>query len=46
MSDLIQYITGGSTEFTPAVLVGLIVFLCIFDGLCGLVGAIIKGVKR
>ena len=30
MNDLIMFITNGSTEFTPAVMVGLIVFCMIF----------------
>lgn len=46
MNDIIQYITNGSSEFTPSVLVSLIVFLCIFDGLCGLIGNVVKGVRR
>lgn len=46
MNDLVNFITNGSEDFTPAVMVGLIVFCVIFDGLSSLVGEIIRGVKR
>lgn len=46
MSDIIQYITNGCNEFTPSVLISLIVFLCILDSLCDLVGSIVKGVVK
>lgn len=46
MNDLINYITQGADTFTPSVMVGLIVFCCILDSLCYLVGAFVKGVKR
>lgn len=46
MNDLIQYITGGAETFTPSVMVGLIVFLCILDSITALVGSVIKGVRR
>ena len=46
MNDLIMFITSGSTEFTPTVMVGLIVFCMIFDGICSLVGSVLKGVRQ
>ncbi len=46
MNDLIMFITNGSNEFTPAVMVGLIVFCMIFDGICSLVSSVIKGVHK
>ena len=46
MNDLINYITNGATEFTPDVMVGLIVFVVMFDGICSLIGAMLKGVRR
>lgn len=46
MNDIIQIITGGSKEFTPDVIVGLIVFCIIFDGFMMLVGNFVKGGKR
>lgn len=46
MNDLVQFITGGSETFTPAVMVGLIVFVYLADGLFTLVSSVLKGVKR
>lgn len=46
MNDLVMYITGGAETFTPSVMVGLIVFLMISDGIFTLVGSIVKGVRR
>ncbi len=46
MEEIIQFITGGSDSFTPSVMVGLIVFCIIFDGLCNMVAAILGGLKR
>lgn len=46
MDDLIQFITGGAETFTPAAIVGIIVFCSIFNGICYLVGAISGGVRR
>lgn len=46
MNELIQFITGGSTEFTPAVMVGLIVFCMICDGFFTLISSMVKGVRR
>lgn len=46
MEEIIQLITGGADTFTPAVMVGIIVFCIIFDGLCNMVSAVIGGVKR
>lgn len=34
MGDVIQFITSGQAEFTPDVIVGLIVFCMLFDSLC------------
>lgn len=45
MNDIINFITNGSTEFTPAVIVGLIVFCMIFDSLMMVIGNLVKGVK-
>lgn len=46
MNDIIQFITNGSKEFTPDVLVGLIVFCIIFDSLMMIIGNLAKGGKR
>ena len=46
MNDIIQFITGGADTFTPSVMVGLIVFLMISDGLFTLVSSAIKGVRK
>lgn len=46
MNDLIQFITGGAETFTPAVMVGLIVFVYLADGIFTLVSSILKGVRR
>ena len=46
MSSLINFITGGAETFTPAVLVGLFVFVSIWDGLCNLLSSFSKGVRR
>ena len=46
MNDLIMFITNGATEFTPEVMVRLIVFCIMFDGLMMLLGAMIKGVQK
>lgn len=46
MSDIIQYITNGCDEFTPSVLISLIVFLCVLDSICNLISAIIRGVTK
>lgn len=45
MNDLIYFITGGADTFTPAVMVGLIVFCLILDSLSLLVSTIL-GVTR
>ena len=45
MNDIINFITNGSTEFTPDVIVGLIVFCMIFDSLMMVIGNLVKGVK-
>lgn len=45
MNDIINFITNGSTEFTPDVVVGLIVFCMIFDSLMMVIGNLVKGVK-
>lgn len=46
MSDLVFAITGGAETFTPDCLVGIIVFVTIFEGLCRLAGQLSKGVRR
>ncbi len=45
MNDIINFITNGSQEFTPNVVVGLIVFCMIFDSFMMVVGNLLKGVK-
>ena len=44
MNDLIMFITNGATEFTPEVMVRLIVFCIMFDGLMMSISAMFKGV--
>lgn len=46
MQTLINFITNGSAEFTPQVMVGLIVFVLILDGLCMLIGSITGGIRK
>lgn len=47
MNDLIQFILNGSEDaFTPTAIIGFIVFIIIFDGLCALVGAVLGGVHK
>lgn len=46
MENLISYIVGDATTFEPRVIVGLIVFVLLLDGICSLVGNMVKGVKR
>lgn len=46
MNNLIELITQGSTEFEPSVIVGLIVFCMMFDGMMMLFGNLVKGVKK
>lgn len=46
MQEIINYITGGATEFTPSVMVGLIVFCMITDSLFMLIGSVCKGVRK
>ena len=46
MNDLIQFIVGDADVFTPASVVGLIVFSCIFDGICLLVATLLGSVRR
>lgn len=49
MQNLIDFITGGVTEFTPQTIVGIIVFVLIFDGIMGVVSecvGISKGGRR
>ncbi len=46
MAELIQFITGGTESFTPAVMVGLIVFCVTFNGICYLAGSISGGVRK
>lgn len=47
MENLIQFILNGSEDaFTPSVMIGLIVFVIIFDGLCNLVGAVLGGIHK
>lgn len=46
MENLINMITGGSTEFTPSVLVGIITFCIIWEGICRLVQSLVQGVRR
>ncbi len=42
MNDLINFITGGADTFTPAVMVGLIVFCLIMDSLALLVSSVLE----
>lgn len=46
MEEIIQFITGGADTFTPSVMVGIIVFCMIYDGICNLISGIIGGMKR
>lgn len=46
MNNLIEFITQGSTEWTPSVVVGLLVFCMIFDGFMMCLGNIVKAVKK
>lgn len=46
MNDLIMFITNGATEFTPEVIVRLIVFCIMFDGLMMTIAAMFKGVIK
>lgn len=46
MSDLVQFICGEATSFEPCVLVGLIVFVIIFDGISFMVGSVIGAIRR
>lgn len=46
MNELVNEICGGATEFTPQAIIGIIVFMLIFEGLMGIVALMIKGVKR
>lgn len=44
MENLINFIVGDATTFEPRVLVGLIVFVCIFDGFAFMISSL--GGKR
>lgn len=46
MGNLINFITGGAETFTPDAIVGIIVFVTIFDGLSFLVASALSGVRR
>lgn len=46
MNDLIYFITGGADTFTPAVMVGLIVFCLILDSLSLLVATVLGVVRK
>lgn len=46
MQDLINFITGGSTEFTPQTIVGLIVFTLIFEGIMLLISQLVTLARR
>lgn len=46
MQEIISFITGGATEFTPSVMVGLIVFCMITDSLFMMIGSILRGARK
>ena len=46
MEEIVQAITGGAETFTPAVLVGVIVFCIIFDGFCSMISSFIGGLRK
>lgn len=46
MENLINFITGGAETFTPAVMVGLIVFVLICDGLFMVISNILGGGRK
>lgn len=46
MENLINFITGGAETFTPSAIVGIIVFVTIFDGLSFLIASVMSGVRR
>lgn len=46
MERLIDFIIGDAVTFEPRAIVGIIVFVCIFDGFSFLVSGITKGVRR
>lgn len=46
MQELINFITSGSTDFTPQTIVGLIVFTLIFDGIMALLSQIVSTTRR
>ena len=43
MQNMIQFITQGATEFTPAVLVGLIVFSLTLECIGSIANSIFRG---
>lgn len=42
MENIVYLITGGSTEFTPQVLVGFLVFVIIIDSICSIIKSVLK----
>ena len=46
MNEIVQLITHGAEEFTPDVLVGLIVFCMFFDSMMMILGNLAKAVRR
>lgn len=45
MQNLINFITGGASDFTPQAIVGVVVFVVIFEGIIGLLSAILSTSK-
>lgn len=43
MENLINLIVGDATTFEPRAVVGLIVFVCIFDGLAFMISGLLGG---
>lgn len=46
MQDLINFITGGSTDFTIQAIVGLFVFTLIYEGIMLLLSQIVSTTRR
>ena len=46
MQEIISFITGGASEFTPSVMVGLIVFCMITDSLFMMIGSMFRGARK
>ena len=46
MTDIINFITNGNNEWTPEVVIGLMVFAIIFESMFMLVGQIVRVFRK